>query len=178
MTRPTIVPPVRTRPTLTVSIRWAIRRDRASMRRIDLSTATHGGRPAWGLDAIGEFLAGRNQIGMVAVHADEIVGYMLYALHRDRVEVADFVVAPECRRLTVGWQMMAKLKGKLNRHRHRLVWRVRETCLDAQLFARACGLVVPKGGVERGAFGDTGEDGYGFVYRANLSQLESGEDQV
>jgi hypothetical protein len=100
------------------------------------------------------------------------VGYFLYSLHADRIEVADLVVEPTCRRHLVGWQMMAKLKGKLGCRRDRLVWRVRESCLDAQMFAKAAGLVVPRGGVERGAFRDTDEDAFRFVFRANLSQLE------
>ncbi len=142
--------------------RWPVRRDMPSILAIDADTAAHGGRPAWGEKGILTHLrcrlAGASNLGMVATHGDDVIGYALYILWSDHVEIMDLAVSPRHRRAGVGRQMMVRMVDKLGTRRTRLDWLVRETCLDAQLFAKACGLraigVVP----------DAFNDGDGFAF--------------
>ena len=74
---------------------------------------------------------------MVAEHDDQIVGFMIYELHKTRLHVLNFAVARQYRRLGVGTQMLEKLVAKLSHQRRsRILLEVRETNLAAQLFFR------------------------------------------
>ncbi len=48
---------------------------------------------------------------------DRVAGFMIYELHKTRLHVLNFSVAPEFRRRRVGSQMIAKLVGKLSSQR-------------------------------------------------------------
>jgi len=110
-----------------------------------------------------EQLKRRNCIGMVAEHADRVVGFMIYELHKTKILVLDFATHPDFRRRGVGRQMLAKLAGKLSSHRRtRVVLAVRETNVAGQLFLRAAGYRATR--VARGYFDDTGEDAFVMRY--------------
>src|SRR5690606_32542002 len=95
----------------------------------------------------------RNCIGMVADHADKVVGFMIYELHKTRLHVLNFAVSAEARRRGVGTQMLAKLRGKLSeQRRNRILLEVRETNLAAQLFFRDTGFKAVN--VLRGYYAD------------------------
>lgn len=83
----------------------------------------------------------RNSIGMVAeVPGDHIAGFMVYDLEKSSLKILNFAVAPTCRRLTVGTQMIEKLVNKLSQQRrNRIYTEVRESNLGAQLFFKAVG---------------------------------------
>ena len=79
----------------------------------------------------------RNCIGMVAEYDDRVVGFMIYELHKARIHVLNFAVAPAYQRRGVGSQMVAKLTAKLSsQRRSRILLEVREANLAAQLFFR------------------------------------------
>jgi ribosomal-protein-alanine N-acetyltransferase len=105
----------------------------------------------------------RNCIGMVAEHGERIVGFMIYELHKSRLQVLNFAVHTDARRQGVGRQMVAKLLGKLSSHRRtRINLLVRESALGAQLFYRSQGFKATE--VVRELFEDTAEDGYHLQY--------------
>ena len=143
-----------------VHIRWMIRRDMASVLEIEALSADYPRHEEEFL----RILRQRNAIGMVAEHGDRVVGFMIYELHRQRIEGLAFAVHPEFRRRGVGRQLAGKLVGKLSpARRDRITLRVRESAVDAQLFFKACGFRAT--GVIAGHFEDSGEDAYAMFYR-------------
>jgi ribosomal-protein-alanine N-acetyltransferase len=140
---------------LPVQIRWLIRRDMPEVLRVENTKFEH----TWSEDDFLNALRQRNCIGMVAEDKGKIVGHMLYELHSDRLRLLNFVVDPEYRQRGVGRQMMDRLIEKLSQQRrHSVDLVVEERNVDAQKFLKACGFKAT--GVERGYFGDTGDDGY------------------
>lgn len=143
-----------------VHIRWMIRRDMTEVLAIEAGSFEF---PWLGDDFI-RSLRQRNCIGMVAEHDDRVVGFMIYELHKSRIHVLNFAVAPEYRRSGVGSQMIAKLTAKLSsQRRSRIILEVRETNLAAQLFFRENGFRAVS--VLRSYYADTPEDAYIMQYR-------------
>ena len=107
-------------------------------------------------------LRDRNVIGMVAEYGDLIVGYMVYKLHKKKIEILKFASDKQHARLGIGRAMMRKLMDKLSSDRRSLLEIiVPETALDFQCFARTIGL---KATLVRDHFEK--EDGYCFAYSA------------
>ena len=129
---------IATPPKLDVHIRWAISRDMPEV--LDIECASFP--DSWSEEDFIRCLRQRNCIGMVAEYDEQVVGFMIYELHKTRIHILNFAVHPDSRLRSVGRQMIEKLVGKLelsNGRRDRLLLEVRETNLDAQLFFRACG---------------------------------------
>lgn len=142
-------------------IRWGIRRDLPDVMRIERASFEY----AWSEDEFLTCLRQRNCIIMVAERGDAILGFMVYELHRDRMDVLNFAVDPAHRRKGVGSAMVDKLISKLAGHRReRLVLRVREGNTPAHLFFTAMGFLGVR--VLRNHFEDSGEDAYVMQYRA------------
>lgn len=119
-------------------VRWMIRRDLADVLEIERRSFA---RPC-GEDVFRDRLRRRNVIGMVAERGEWVVGYMVYELHRDRIELARLAVADDRRREGAGRAMIDKLKGKLRPGRRtRIVARLDEddATLGACLFLAAMG---------------------------------------
>jgi ribosomal-protein-alanine N-acetyltransferase len=143
-----------------VHIRWMIRRDMAEV----LDIEGQGFEFPWSEEDFIRCLRQRNCIGMVAEHDDRVVGFMIYELHRTRLHLLNFAVAPELRRRRAGAQMLAKLLAKLSSQRRtRIMLEVRETNLAAQLFFRNMGFRAVS--VLRDFYDDTTEDAYLMQYR-------------
>ena len=150
-----------------VHIRWMIRRDMPEVLAIE--HASH--EFPWCEEEFLRVLRQRNCIGMVAEYGERVVGFMIYELHKAKLQVLNFAVAPEFRRQGVGHQMVAKLVGKLSGHRRtRIVLSVRESCLNSQLFFRVEGFRATE--VVREHFEDTGEDAYVMQYLLDESAHE------
>ena len=140
---------------LQVQIRWLIRRDMSEVLEIERSSFEY----AWTEEEFLCCLRQRNCIGMVAEHEHEIVGFMVYELHKSKLRILNFAVAGSARRHRVGTQMVGRLIDKLSQQRRReIVLEVRETNLDAQLFFRSQGFRALS--VLRGHYDDTAEDAY------------------
>lgn len=108
----------------------------------------------------------RNCIGMVAEHGEQIVGYMVYELHKTRLHVLNFAVAYEFRRQGVGRQMIDKLVGKLSSQRRvSMTLEVRETNLAAQLFFKEMGFKAVN--ILKDYYEDSAEDAYLMKFRVN-----------
>jgi len=143
-----------------VHIRWMIRRDMPEV----LATEAQSFEFPWFEDDFIRSLRQRNCIGMVAEYEDRVVGFMIYELHKSRIHVLNFAVAPEHRRCGVGSQMLAKLTAKLStQRRSRIILEVRETNLAAQLFFRENGFRAVS--VLHAYYADTPEDAYIMQYR-------------
>lgn len=150
-----------------VHIRWMIRRDMPAVLAIEQSCFEF----AWTEEDFIRCLRQRNCIGMVAEKDDEIVGFMIYELHKNRLHILNFAVRPDQRRHGVGGAMCSKLFGKLSHERrNRIMLEVRETNLDAQLFFKSLGFRAIS--VLRDFYDDTIEDAYLMQYRYQPSASE------
>ncbi|MGE0377735.1 MAG: ribosomal protein S18-alanine N-acetyltransferase [Planctomycetaceae bacterium] len=106
----------------------------------------------------------RNCIGMVAERDHQIVGFMIYELHKSRLNILNFAVARESRKQGVGTQMIVRLIDKLSQQRRKeILFEVRERNLDAQLFFKSQGFRAVR--VLRGHYDDTTEDAYIMQFR-------------
>jgi ribosomal-protein-alanine N-acetyltransferase len=115
----------------------------------------------------------RNCIGMVAEHDNRVVGFMIYELHKTKLHILNFAVAPAFRRLAVGAQMIEKLINKLSQQRRQeIVLEVRETNLTAQLFYQSQGFRAVN--VLRNHYADSAEDAYVMQYRLDAEVPELG----
>jgi ribosomal-protein-alanine N-acetyltransferase len=151
-----------------VHIRWMIRRDMPEVLAIEHASFEF----PWCEEEFLRVLRQRNCIGMVAEIGERIVGFMIYELHRNRIQVLDFATHPEFRRQGIGRQMVSKLAGKLSSQRRtRIALYVRETNLPAQHFFHVVGFRALE--VLREHFPDTGEDAYTMLYLLDESVLDS-----
>ncbi len=149
-----------TRDRTRVHIRWMIRRDMPEVLRAEQESFDY----SWTEDDFLRCLRQRNCIGMVAEADDRVVGFMIYELHKSKLHVLNFAVAPEYRRHGIGTQMVTKLVGKLSSHRRtKITLAVRESNLAAQLFFRERDFRASK--VLRGYYEDSGEDAYLMHYK-------------
>ena len=146
-------------PQLRVHIRWMIRRDMPEV--LDIERASF--EFPWFEEEFIRCLRQRNCIGMVAEHAERVVGFMIYELHKTRLHILNFSVAADVRRRGVGRQMIDKLLGKLSSQRRtRITLEVRETNLAAQLFFRHSGFRATS--VLHEFYDDSPEDAYLMQY--------------
>ena len=145
---------------LRVHIRWMIRRDMKEVLDIEQESFEF----PWSEDDFIRCLRQRNCIGMVAEHEDRVAGFMIYELHKTRLHILNFAVAPEFRRMGVGKQMVLRLIDKLSQQRrNEILLDLRESNLDGQLFFRTQGFRAVK--VVRCHYDDTAEDAYIMQFR-------------
>lgn len=143
-----------------VHIRWMIRRDMPSVLAIEEASFEF----PWSEEEFIRCLRQRNCIGMVAEQDDQVVGFMIYELHKNRLHLLNFSVAAESRRTCIGTSMVDKLSSKLSQdRRNRITLEVRETNLSAQLFFKKLGFRAVS--VLRDFYEDTTEDAYLMQYR-------------
>jgi ribosomal-protein-alanine N-acetyltransferase len=143
-----------------VHIRWMIRRDMTAVLEIENENFEF----PWSEDDFIRCLRQRNCIGMVAEREDEVVGFMIYELHKNRLHILNFAVADSHKRCGIGQSMVSKLVGKLsNDRRNRIMLEVRETNLEAQLFFKQLGFRAVS--VLHDFYEDSTEDAYLMQYR-------------
>ena len=156
------------RENLRVHIRWMFRRDMPEVLDIEGSCFEF----PWSEDDFIRCLRQRNCIGMVADCEDQVVGFMIYELHKTRLHVLNFAVHAQHRRSGIGQRMVDKLTAKLSGgRRSRIMLEVRETNLDAQLFFRKQGFRAVS--VLRDFYEDTTEDAYLMQYRYRPTEAET-----
>jgi ribosomal-protein-alanine N-acetyltransferase len=148
-----------------LNIRWLIRRDMPAVLEIERLVFEF----PWTDDDFMSVLKQRNCIGMVADTGSlavpgDIAGSMIYELHKNRLVLLNFAVAPRFQRKGVGRAMVEKLIDKLSQQRRQeLLLEIRERNLDAQFFFREMGFKAIR--VIRQCYEDTDEDCYVFRYR-------------
>ena len=155
-----------------VHIRWMIRRDMQSVLDIEERSFEF----PWSEDEFIRCLRQRNCIGMVAQKNEEVVGFMIYELHKNRLHILNFAVHPEFRRQNIGSSMVEKLVSKLSyQRRSRIMLEVRETNLPAQLFFKDLGFKAVS--VLREFYEDSVEDAYLMQFRCRETvEVSSDED--
>ncbi|MEW4526402.1 MAG: ribosomal protein S18-alanine N-acetyltransferase [Maioricimonas sp. JB045] len=147
-----------------VQIRWLIRRDMPDVLRIEQSSFDF----PWTEEDFLCSLRQRNCIGMVAEFDHQIVGFMIYELHKSRLNIQNFAVDPEFRRQGVGTQMILRLIDKLSQQRrNEILLEVRERNLDAQVFFRSQAFRAIS--VIRRHYDDTEEDAYLMRFRLDAT---------
>ncbi len=150
---------------LDVQIRWLIRRDMQEVLRIEAASFDF----PWTDEDFLCCLRQRNCIGMVAEHDHKIVGFMIYELHKSRLQILNFAVAPEVRRNGIGSQMVLRLIDKLSQQRrNEIMLECRERNLDGQLFFKEQGFRATN--VLRHHYDDTSEDAYIMQFRLDASE--------
>jgi len=103
-------------------------------------------------------LRARSVIGRIVEQDEQVVGYMVYKLFRNKVQLWNFAVHPEFQRMRVGTQMMNQLRRVLDKRRSIMLLEVRESNLDAQLFFKECGFRAMS--ILKRSYADTDEDAY------------------
>ena len=152
---------------LRVHIRWMIRRDMPEVLDIERESFEF----PWYEEDFIRCLRQRNCIGMVAEHGEQVVGFMIYELHKTRLHILNFAVAADSRHRGVGRQMAEKLLGKLSsQRRSRITLEVRETNLPAQMFFKHVGFRATS--VLRAYYEDSPEDAYLMQFRHLPDEVE------
>ncbi len=151
-------------PAVPVHVRWMIRRDLPEVLRTELASFEH----AWSEEDFLRCLRQRHCIGMVAEMGEQLVGFMIYEVHKTSLHLLNFAVHPAARRMGVGTRMIQRLIEKMEAHRRRKITLVvRERNLAAQLFFRKMGFQAVR--LLRGFYSDSGEDAYQMEYCSRLA---------
>lgn len=113
-------------------IRWMVRRDMNEV----LAIARNNGNNITE-DEVLALLRQRNNIGMVCEVNEKVVGFMIYELKKQSINVIHLMVDPIQNRLGYGMALLNKLKEKLTPiRRTHLKFTLRESNLAGQLFLR------------------------------------------
>lgn len=116
-----------------MNVRWLIRRDLPEVLEIENRSFNE----PWTEEEFLIALRQRNTIGCVAesTYMGQIYGFMVYELHKGKLVLLNFAVAPEVRRTGVGSAMVERLTCKLSQQRRRqITTSISEGNLPAQLF--------------------------------------------
>lgn len=147
-------------------IRWMIRRDLPEMLQIEQASFEF----AWTEEDFLLCLRQQNCIGMVAEQGDKVVGFIIYELHKAKIQILNLVVFPTYRRRGIGAQLVTKVISKLSGHRRLSVTlEVRETNLAAQLFFRSQGFRAER--VLRSYYDYTCEDAFFMQYDLTRAEV-------
>lgn len=145
---------------LKTQIRWMIRRDMPSVLLIEGQSFEY----PWSEVEFIRVLRQRECCGMVAEVGDEVAGFMIYELHKQRIHILSFAVHEDFRCQGVGASMVEKLISKLAvQRRNRIALEVRERNVAAQVFFRQMGFKAVR--ILKGYYEDTTEDAYQMEYR-------------
>jgi ribosomal-protein-alanine N-acetyltransferase len=150
---------------ISVYIRWMIRRDIPEALAIERESFEF----AWCEEDFIHCLKKRNCIGMVAEHGEQIIGFMIYEVHKAKLHILNFAVAKNYRMRGIGTQMIEELVTKLSdKRRTNITLEIRETNLDAQLFFKHMDFKAVS--VIQDYYEDSSEDAYLMRY-TNHNQL-------
>lgn len=154
-------------------IRWMIRRDMPAVLAIENAVFEF----AWTEDDFIRCLRQRNCIGMVAEIDEEVVGFMMYELHKSRIHLISIAVAQSHQGRGIGKAMVAKLIGKLSSTgRNRITVEVRETNLAALNAFRSIGFRAVQ--VLKNLYEDSDEDAYLMQYRYIASEASNPANRI
>jgi ribosomal-protein-alanine N-acetyltransferase len=139
-----------------IHIRWLIRRDLDRVLQIERASFA----APWNIGDFYAVLKHRTVTGIVAEDAMSglVVGYAVFDLRPDRIELINLAVTPDYRLRWIGTQLVRRLHDRLRGRRNLIRARVSERNLGAQLFFRARGFVAT--GIEREPYGEPDHDAY------------------
>lgn len=119
-----------------LSFRWVIKRDLPAILRIERDTFAD----PWDEEDFLTILRVRSVIGTTIEIEDEIVGFIIYNLHKYKFQLENFGIALEYRRLGIGRQALRRMTDKLSQTRRtEITTDIPETNLPAQLFLQDSG---------------------------------------
>lgn len=143
-------------------IRWMIRRDMPCV--LEIEQLNFGVIDGWREQDFVSHLRQRNCIGMVIEEDEIIVGFMVYELFKNRLQIINIAVHPDHHRKGICTEMIQKLQNKLSyQGRRKLEIMVSDAFLPMHLALRKSGFRCVK--VKRREFGE--DDGYVFRYEVN-----------
>ena len=144
--------------TLPAQVRWLIRRDMDEVMKIEKRSFDH----PWTEEEFMMHIRERNTIGAVIEDNTQIIGYMVYELHKGKLNLLNLAVKPIERRSGYGRQMVQRLIDKLEQQRRTTIeCTISDNNLNAQLFLQSCGFKACR--VIKDAW--NGSDAYLFRYR-------------
>lgn len=145
---------------LVVHIRWMPRRDMTRVLGIEERCFEF----PWSEMDFVRCLRNRNAIGMVVEHDGNVIGFVIYELHKERLHILNMAVHPDYQRQGVGRAIVAKLTSKLEHdRRNRILLEVRESNLTALAFLRHCGFEAKR--IMPNFYQETTDDAYLMEYR-------------
>lgn len=110
------------------NIRWLIRRDWPEVSAIEGASF----QEPWDKEKFHSLLNERNIVGMIAEVSNKVVGFFIYELHKQHLNLLIMAVHPAYRRQGIGDQMMGRLISKLSPGRRtELVVLLPESCAKA-----------------------------------------------
>jgi ribosomal-protein-alanine N-acetyltransferase len=118
-----------------LSVRWLIRKDLGEVLKIE--NAAYG--DPWSENDFIEQLRERSTIGMVVESEFGVVGYMVYQLQAEHIELLNFAISPGYRRRRAGSVLIQKLISKLTEKRQYIKLYISERNLPGQLFFKSRG---------------------------------------
>lgn len=123
-----------------VHIDWMLRAHLEQVLRIERRAY---GKYRWSEDDFIRVNRSMNNVPMVAMLDDDVVGYMIYERAKTRLQLLRIAVDHQRFRQGIGQQLMRRLLGKLEQRKElrNIVLEVRESNLNAQLFFKSMGFV-------------------------------------
>lgn len=158
-------------------LRWMVKSDMDQVMGIE--THTYPEDQAWTQEEFLKVLRRKECIGMVAEWRGAIVGYTVYGLTDQKIEILNLTVHPDLLRRGIGTTMLSKLKSKLyaRKSRTKIQLNIRESNTGGQVFFRERGFLWVK---TRNRFYGTGpaaEDAYRMEYVRIDDKLDYIEDR-
>jgi ribosomal-protein-alanine N-acetyltransferase len=148
-----------------------IKRDMPEVLDIENSTFDY----PWSKEDFINALGHRSCIGLVAEDKGKIVGFIIYELQKQKLHILNIATHRDYRRMGVGKAILNKLHSKLSSSRkNRLIVKVRESNLPAQLFFRSFGFRAIS--IIKDFYEDTADDAYLMEYR--YTEQEPNEESV
>jgi len=145
-------------------IRWIVRRDMAEVLEIENKSFEY----LWTEEDLIQCLRCRRNIGMVIETKEKVAGFMIYELHKNRLELLNFAVHPDFRNQGAGSEMINKLKDKLSDQRRKsITLNIRESNLTGLLFFKKHGFQAIS--IFRNFYDDCNEDA--FLMRYHISPV-------
>ena len=150
---------------LNLIFRWLIRRDLPEVLQIEQECND----PPWDEEQFLCCLRQRNCIGMVAEHNDQVIGFIVYELIKNRLKIVNLAVPPLFQRQGVGAALIERLKSKIAQQRRKQIeLEIRETSLDGQLFFKDQGFLATELLLDHFCFAPHFQDEDGYLMRWTL----------
>ena len=142
-----------------IALRWMNRSDMMDVLAIERMSY----RKAWELKEFAAVIRDKAVIGRVVEVRGTIQGYIIYELHRQKIEILNIAVAPDMRIQGLGSLMLQPLFQRVHHSplKHCIEVFVADDNLGAHLFFKA--LTFWASGVHRCHL-ENGQDAYRFVY--------------
>ena len=156
-----------------IDVRYLVRSDLAEVLRIERDSFEQRWTEADFLHCLRQ----RNCLGMVSEAEGQVVGFMLFGLHKTHLHILNFAVAPEFCRQGVGSQMIGQLIGKLSQQRREnITLEIRETNSPGLAFFKSLDFLAV--GVLQNHYEDTPEDAYRLQYSLRSGHKYSPRNRI